>query len=115
MNGEGLTPAEILMATDAELNAYESLRRLAPYRRPDERERSNRKKMKELKKAVAKRKWGEELPPEEEYTFKDYSASKRPHDGSGDAEQPKAKEKRLGKKQRQKLKARETADGEHVA
>lgn len=96
------------MATDAELNAYESLKKLAPYRRPDEKERRNRKKMKELKKAIARRRWGEDLPAEEEQlTFKDYSSNKRPHDGAGDAQQPKAKEKRLGKKQRQKLKARE--------
>lgn len=100
------------MATDAELNAYESLKKLAPYRRPNDRERSNRKKMKELKKAVARRKWGDELPAgEEQYTFKDYSATKRAHDGAADVEEPKAKEKRLGKKQRQKLKSRETAQG----
>lgn len=110
MDGEGLTPAEILLATDAELNAYESLKKLAPYRRPGEKEGRNRKKLKELRKALASRRWGEEVLPEQEYTFRDYSSNKRAHDG-GDAEgQPKAK-KRLGKKQRQKLKAQEGAEG----
>lgn len=111
MNGEGLTPAEILLATDAELNAYESLKKLAPYRRPGEKEGRNRKKLKELRKALARRRWGDEVRPEEEYTFKDYSSNKRVH-GDGEVEgQPKPKEKRLGKKQRQKLKALE-ASGE---
>lgn len=105
-----MTPAEILLATDAELNAYESLRKLAPYRRPGEKEGRNRKKLKELRKVLQRRRWGEEVAPEDEYTFKDYSAaSKRKHDGTEADGQPKAKEKRLGKKQRQKLKARENA------
>jgi hypothetical protein len=82
------------------------LKRLAPYRTPSDRDGKNRKKLKELKKAIARRRWGEELAPEEEHVFRDYSA-KRPHDGAEAEEQPKSKEKRLGKKQRQKLKTRE--------
>ena len=101
-----------MLATDAELNAFESLKKLAPYRRPGEKEGRNRKKLKELRKALANRKWGEEVRPEEEYTFRDWSSTnKRAHEGGEPEGQPKPKEKRLGKKQRQKLKAREGAEG----
>lgn len=58
----GLTSAEILMATDAELNSYISLKRLAPYRK-DKYDPRRPEKLKELRKTLGARgiytdKWG---------------------------------------------------------
>jgi protein KRI1 len=82
----GLTPVEILMATDAELNSYVGLKRLAPYRK-DKFDPRRPEKLKEFRKGLAARgvyenKWG----------------------AGGQAEE-KTK-KRKGKKERQKEKAR---------
>jgi protein KRI1 len=39
----GLTPVEILLADDKDLNEYVSLKKFAPYRRPDEQEHDIKK------------------------------------------------------------------------
>lgn len=129
------------MATDAELNAFESLRKIAPYRQDgSERMNKKRKKLKELRKVLARRRWGDELPGEgEEFVGHGAkyahaaaggarpsgaaSADKKRKAGSssndatstGDAQhnsgEPK-KKKRAGAKERKKLRARAEAQGQ---
>ena len=57
-----LTPAEILMATDKELNEYMSVKKYAPYRRdnPDKHRwnKTNQEKLRELKTKVTERSGG---------------------------------------------------------
>jgi len=50
-----LTPAEILMATDAELNQYLSVKRYAPYRKEIRWDATRNERLKELKQKVAER------------------------------------------------------------
>lgn len=122
-----LTPTEILLATDAELNAYISLRKFAPYRRGDDDQKKsgkNKKRLKELRDALKGRQWGED--PEEaaereagrqkkkikwseetgrkkEKTEKE----KKEGDDSGAAAEPK--KKRAGKGERKRRKAQADA------
>ncbi|GAA5908312.1 KRI1 family protein [Sporobolomyces salmoneus] len=56
-----LTPEEILLATDAELNAFMSLKKIAPYRMSEADQAKQRKKLKELRDALKNRKWGDEV------------------------------------------------------
>ncbi|GAA5994099.1 hypothetical protein JCM5350_008093 [Sporobolomyces pararoseus] len=56
-----LTPEEILLATDAELNAFMSLKKIAPYRMNEADQAKQRKKLKELRDALKNRKWGDEV------------------------------------------------------
>lgn len=53
-----LTPAEILLANDKELNAYVSMKKLAPYRKTKEWDQKRAERLKELKAAIAARRWG---------------------------------------------------------
>lgn len=104
------------MATDAELNAYESLRKIAPYRhQASHKDNKKRKKVKELRKIIASRRWGDELPIDDDNLpfstkygtdggKKRKSENETPH--RDNTEGPKEKKKRLGAKQRKKLKAR---------
>lgn len=59
-----LSPQEILLATDAELNEYVSLRKIAPYRTDtsDGKARLRKKKLRDLRERIRGRKWGEEVP-----------------------------------------------------
>lgn len=100
------------MATDAELNAYESLRKIAPYRRDSDREGSKRrKKLKDLKRTLSKRRWGDAVNEGETSAAVHQSMKRKREEDSGSAPQEtKSKEKRLGKKQRQKLKARSVTE-----
>ena len=112
----GLTALEILMATDAELNEFESLRKLAPYRGPRKEGGGNkkRKKVKELRKRLAQRRWGDELPDPDTEAFYATQQKKRKREaadgeaGSVPAGPPK---KRMGKKERQKKQAAAGAEG----
>ena len=54
------------MATDAELNSYMSLRKLAPYRSEEEKKGKSKKRLKELRDALKGRKWGEEIDEDRE-------------------------------------------------
>lgn len=106
----GLTAMEILMATDAELNEFESLRKLAPYRGQKKEDGANkkRKKLKELRKRLAQRRWGDELPnPEDETTVRPKYNKKRKVDMvEGAVGEPAGPpKKRMGKKERQKKEA----------
>ena len=105
----GLSAMEILMATDAELNEFESLRKLAPYRgQGKEGGNKKRKKVKELRKRLAQRRWGDELPdPETEAYHAMQQQKKRKRDAAdGEAAAPAGPpKKRMGKKERQKKQA----------
>ncbi|QRV98074.1 Kri1 family protein [Ceratobasidium sp. AG-Ba] len=84
----GLTPVEILMATDAELNSYVGLKRLAPYRK-EKFDPRRPEKLKDFRKTLADR-------------------GVNGWDPSNDGE-AKTK-KRKGKKERQKEKAKAAMD-----
>ena len=54
------------MATDNELNSYMSIRKMAPYRREDEKKGKSKKRLKELRDSLKMRKWGTEIDEEAE-------------------------------------------------
>ncbi|KAJ1306158.1 hypothetical protein OPQ81_010869 [Rhizoctonia solani] len=83
----GLTPAEILTATDAELNTYMGLKRIATYRK-DKFDHRRPEKLKEFRKNLSTR-----------GAYDNWAA-----DASGQAEE--RVKKRKGKKERQKEKAK---------
>lgn len=84
-----LTPAEILMATDAELNQYLSVKKYAPYRKDNKWDKTRVDRLKDLKQSVAERSSGA------------YGADGiRNFIANGDQSK-----KRKGKKERQKMKA----------
>jgi protein KRI1 len=100
----GLTPAEILLATDAELNQFLGMKHYAPYRHGSgvgAAGRGMRDRLKELKATLAKRKWGE-MPEEED------ASGSRPRDqgwGKKSGEKSSSSgpaKKRKGKKERQR-------------
>ena len=87
-----LTPAEILMATDAELNQYLSVKKYAPYRKDNNWDKARGDRLKELKAAVSGR------------TGRGLGWS----DGGGSAgATTEPVKKRKGKKERMKMKAGE--------
>lgn len=104
------------MATDQELNSLVGLKKLAAYREgPTANAQPKRQRMKELQSALGKRKWGGDLPRKDEQVDLEKYTRKRqklPAGGAtssanaGEGEKPK---KRLGKKERQKLKQAEDA------
>ncbi|KAF8510488.1 KRI1-like family C-terminal-domain-containing protein [Gautieria morchelliformis] len=81
-----LTPAEIMLATDAELNEYMGIKRIAPYRKDGRWDVKRADRLKELKSKLKGRSW---VP------------------GQADAEEMDGKKskKRKGKKERQRAKA----------
>jgi protein KRI1 len=92
-----LTPAEILMATDGELNQYMSIKRIAPYKDKAAWDKDRAAKLKALKETINGRTWGG--VPVEELSRNENSASGR--DG-------KTAKKRKGRKER--LKAKKLAE-----
>lgn len=119
-----LTPSEILLATDTELNAYISLRKMAPYRREDAPIKGkSKKRLKEFRDGLKQRKWGVAVDEEAEAAAAEVSRKKmkwseangRRRDGDGDAALgtetrvgPAAAlgdvSKRVGKKERERRK-----------
>ncbi|BGP12777.1 hypothetical protein JCM10213_007291 [Rhodosporidiobolus nylandii] len=124
-----LTPEEILLATDAELNSFMSLKKLAPYRQDSpawlkKEHDKQRKKVRELREVLRKRKWGEEVDEEDakvqlekrkekKRKYKERAAGKEDGVGAGDGEakgahgdgEPPKKKKRAGKSERKRLRA----------
>jgi len=102
-----LTPAEILLATDAELNELTSLKRLAPYRIDEGRSQKKLKKRIELLRERLKgRKWGEGIDEEEGPERGEGKKRKR----EGDERQVQGegkKKKRKGRNERKRGKAAE--------
>jgi protein KRI1 len=85
-----LTPSEILMATDAELNQYLSVKRYAPYRKEGRWDNTRNDRLKELKGKLAER-------------------SEKTDEDAEDGE--KKRPRRKGKKERQNLKLKAAAVG----
>lgn len=105
----GLTPVEILMATDNELNSFLGMKHYAPYRHGlGAAGRDHGKKLRDLKAQVAKRKWGEEYDPSTEQ--KEKRAQDNGWAGQKDGSGQGAK-KRKGKKERSRLAAGTPTDG----
>lgn len=113
----GLTPAEILLATDAELNALASVKHIAPYRRGGmgKTAQGMNRRVRDLKEQLRQRKWGEEEIPASAAggsgsNSAPVAARKPVQAGSStgvagaEARDADGKKKRLGKKQRQKAK-----------
>ncbi|CDZ96656.1 KRR1-interacting protein involved in 40S ribosome biogenesis [Phaffia rhodozyma] len=102
----GLTPAEILMATDAELNQFLSIKQYAAFR-ADGGAGAGRvgrdKRLWELKKSLKGRTWGEE-PVEDRKNKWRKSAGTGANDIEVKGEKGKGK-KRVGKKERSRLAA----------
>jgi len=109
----GLTPAEILLATDKELDAIAGLRHIAPYRKQGlgMQGRGISKRIYDLKQKLKERKWGEEMEADEDGKPRTMSrdagwSGKRK--ASGDSKdkdeggEGSRKKKRLGKSQRKR-------------
>ena len=94
-----LTPAEILMATDGELNQYMSIKRIAPYKNKAAWDKDRVAKLKALKETINGRSWGG--VPVEELGWNESGASGR--DG-------KPAKKRKGRSER--LKAKKLAESQ---
>ena len=100
----GLTPAEILLATDAELNQFLGMKHYAPYRHGSgvgAAGRGMRDRLKELKAKLAKRKWGE-VPEDEEATGGRSRDQGWGQNKGGQGSSAGPAKKRKGKKERQK-------------
>jgi len=93
-----LTPAEILMATDVELNQYLSVKKYAPYRKDNNWDKTRGDRLKELKTNVAER------------SMRAYGIGM---DGGGSNQGVNAErvKKRKGKKERLKMRAAEDTVG----
>ncbi|ORX37669.1 hypothetical protein BD324DRAFT_622820 [Kockovaella imperatae] len=108
----GLTPVEMLLATDAELNAIAGMKHLAPYRQRKGFGRAGigmDRRIRDLQQNLKDRKWGEEAAPQEG----DVNKASR---GSGADLVPvsgdrKRKGKRMGKNERKRARG---ADGEEA-
>lgn len=130
-NTYGLTPVEILLATDAELNDFLTVKHYAPYRHGSGVGAAGRgmgKRLGDLKSKLATRRWGEELEVDAKGFGKDAEKARRSRDsgwkknggggaasggagtgkdgeGSASAGGGGVPKKRMGKKERQRLKA----------
>ncbi|KAL1729503.1 KRI1-like family C-terminal-domain-containing protein [Schizophyllum commune] len=91
-----LTPAEILMATDKELNEYMSIKKYAPYKRDNKWDPKRPDKIRELRHKIGERTGGR-MP---------FAAG---GEGGQDGEK---KKKRKGKSERKKAKAAAAGDGQ---
>ncbi|KAK0197362.1 KRI1-like family C-terminal-domain-containing protein [Armillaria mellea] len=120
-----LTPAEILMATDAELNEYMGVKKYAPYRKDNVWDPKRGEKLKELKQKITarsgdsaatlesdkpakKRKGKKERMRSKMGVAPDQELSKEAKDDTGDVDVPKAGHKRklpeedVGKKKKRR-------------
>lgn len=117
----GLTPAEILLATDAELNELVSVKALAPYRRGGLGRAGYGlgRRVRELKMRLRDRKWGEEVEePSKKKKGKKGGDKEKGGEAGGANAVPLGKKpgegrpgKRLGRKEREKLRAAAEAAG----
>lgn len=118
----GLTPTEILLATDAELNSLVSIKHMQPYRRGGLGRAGVGlgRRVRDLKMKLARRRWGEEGERSEAGPSQGFHIERQGPDGANaeplgprrSAEEGAAggrPGKRLGKKERQKRKAAEEA------
>lgn len=102
----GLTPAEILLATDAELNQFLGMKHYAPYRHGSgvgAAGRGMRDRLKELKGKLARRKWGE-VPDDDEVPGgrpQDRGWGQKGGNGEGSSKGPAKKRKGKGERRRE--------------
>lgn len=121
----GLSASDILMLTDKELNAYVSLKKLAPYRHGQgsgDKRKTQGKKLRDLKGATKDRQWGNALPMSraKQVDLSKYSASpsnnnnnkRKREDQQEGAEEGEKPKKRMGKKERARKKAEAAQAGE---
>ncbi|WVF68419.1 hypothetical protein IAT40_003184 [Kwoniella sp. CBS 6097] len=107
----GLSPVEILLATDEELNKIFSVKTIAPYRKGGigMQGKGLGKRVRELKEDLKKRRWGQEDQSWRQNGGDRHAGHKRKHgeDGGeqGSAGGEERKGKRAGKKERQRQKA----------
>lgn len=116
----GLTPAEILLASDAELDAIAGLKHIAPYRKQGlgMQGRGISKRIWDLKQKLRGRKWGEEVDGEGN------AARQRDAGWGGQGQKRKAgdegvemsnkSKKRMGKKQRERERKKAAESGPGV-
>lgn len=113
------------MATDAELNSYVSLRKMAPYRFGDDESKKskNKKRLKELRDALKTRKWGvadedaegrADAGRERKKAKKWSEENGRKKEGASGTES-KAAVKRVGKKERERRKKAAAQGGDAAA
>ncbi|SCV68517.1 BQ2448_638 [Microbotryum intermedium] len=103
--GYNLTAEEILLATDAELNQFMSLKKLAPYRRSDEdkvKASKQKKRLKELRDLIKARKWGDELPADGDEPSGKRKKYSQETSGGATKEGGAPKKKRAGKSERKR-------------
>lgn len=93
-----LSPAEILTATDAELNQYLSVKKYAPYRKDNAWDKTRVDRLKELKQSVAERSQG----------MCGATGANAVHENG------ERVKKRKGKKERQKMKVAGAGEGENI-
>ncbi|WRT69784.1 uncharacterized protein IL334_006775 [Kwoniella shivajii] len=100
----GLTPVEILLATDEELNKVLSVKSIAPYKKGGigMQGRGLGARVRELKDEVRKRRWGQEVKPWKENAPEHAARRDGGGDGGGEDGERKRSGKRKGKKERQK-------------
>ncbi|KAJ9099775.1 hypothetical protein QFC21_003773 [Naganishia friedmannii] len=125
-NTYGLSPVEILLATDAELNDFLTVKHYAPYRHGSGVGAAGRgmgKRLGELKSKLATRRWGEEIEVDAKGFGKDSDKARSRDSGwnknggsakDGESAPSGPPKKRMGKKERQRLKAGGTADSPAV-
>lgn len=94
-----ITPAEILMATDQELNQYVSIKKYAPYRKESKWSKSRVEKLPEFKQTLHERLAKAGWTPED-LGAGDRRRGARGENGGGED----VKKKRMGKKERMRLK-----------
>ena len=94
-----LSPAEILTATDAELNQYLGVKKYAPYRKDKAWDKTRADRLKELKRSVAER---------SQRMYGETGANALGEDGE-------RVKKRKGKKERLKMKAARAAERMDIA
>jgi len=93
------------MATDKELNEYMSIKRIAPYKNRGTWDNDRNEKLSELRNAIASRTW--DGVPVSQWVQGSRSGRQSGHRGAGAAPEggEAKKKKRMGKKERSKLKA----------
>ncbi|WAR52415.1 hypothetical protein PtB15_1B857 [Puccinia triticina] len=109
-----MTPEQILLATDAELNQVIGLKKLAPYRSAtnDRKLATRKKKLKELRKKLKTRTWGEALGSNPNQQHQQASTSQSATQDQNETPQQPPTKKRKGKKERQKLKAEQVSSNQ---
>ncbi|WVQ95967.1 hypothetical protein IAU59_003066 [Kwoniella sp. CBS 9459] len=113
----GLSPVEILLATDEELNKIFSVKTIAPYRKGGigMQGKGLGKRVRELKEDLKRRRWGQEDQGWKQNGHAGQAGQKRKHEQDGGDEGGASGEgrkgKRAGKKERQRLKALAGANG----